>query len=57
MTNIIVGIALGSPALSGGGAAALAPFPAPAGLHWEFVTQKNAVVTNNRGPVIILRSN
>lgn len=40
-----------------GGAAALAPFPAPAGLHWEFVTQKNAVVTNNRGPVIILRSN
>jgi hypothetical protein len=57
MTNISVSLMLGSPVLNSGGAAALAPFPAPTGMHWEFVTLNNAVVTKTGGPLIILRSN
>jgi hypothetical protein len=57
MTVIGINLIIGNPILNGGGAAALAPFPAPAGMHWEFVTLNNAVVTKTGGPLIVLRSN
>lgn len=38
---------------NGGGAGSLAPFPAPTGLQWEYVTQNGPIVTQG-SPVIIL---
>jgi hypothetical protein len=36
---------------------AYAPYPAPAGFHWQFVTQNGVRVTENGVPVVELVEN
>lgn len=45
-------IALGS--LGTGGAAVWAPYPAPSGFRWDFVTSNGDRVTSNGEPVVAL---
>jgi len=51
---IAIGLGLGF----GGslGPDAYAPFPAPAGLRWDFVTQNGPNVTVNNSPTVILKA-
>ena len=54
-TRLGIGI---SPALSKGvGASAYAPYPAPSGTHWEFVTENGINITENGVPVVALVGN
>jgi hypothetical protein len=38
----------------GGGASSYAPYPAPAGFAWDFVTSDGERVTSNNEPVVAL---
>lgn len=42
------------PLSKGGGASAYAPYPAPSGYRWDFVTYNGARVTYNAEPVVAL---
>lgn len=37
---------------AGGGANSYAPYAAPAGAHWEFVTRDGVTVTSNGVPIV-----
>jgi hypothetical protein len=39
------------------GASSFAPYPAPPGYHWEFVTSNGQRVTSNGVPVVVLVAN
>jgi hypothetical protein len=49
-----LGLGLGLTRNTGVGAAAYAPYVAPAGYRWDFVTYNGARVTYNAEPVVAL---
>lgn len=56
----MIGISLSLPGVAalnkGGGASRFAPYPAPAGFYWDFVTQDGERVTEGGEPVVDLMS-
>lgn len=45
---------LGLTADTGGGANRWAPYPAPAGYYWDFVTEDGSIVTQDNEPAVEL---
>lgn len=54
MPGLSLGLGLGLNPRKGGGAASYAPFPAPTGFRWDFLTSSGQRVTSSGVPVVVL---
>lgn len=54
MLGLHLGMTLGNPVLGGLSASAFAPFPAPEGFAWQFLTEDGAILTEDGVPLVSL---